>query len=294
MDGVALLGDRLEDRLEDRLAGKTSDSTEGAAQDTSGGPRRLSPSGAATFRQCARRWRFRYLDGRDDPPTAPALIGSFVHRVLEELLAQSPSHRTEDKARVLARSVWPDTASDDAFVALDLDERRQRAFRWRAWQAIQGYFAVEDPASVDVVEREQRLECEVGGVPFVGVVDRTERAADGLVVTDYKTGRRPSARFCEERLDQVLLYAAALGCTGERPRRARLLYLGAGSLDVEAEPERVAGAVGTFARTWDDIGRARRDEDFAPRPGPLCGWCPFVSECPEGRLEIERRLGPAA
>ena len=25
------------------------------------------------------------------------------------------------------------------------------------------------------------------------------------------------------------------------------------------------------------------------RPGVLCGWCPFVSECPEGLAELARR-----
>jgi len=291
MDGLVLLEDPAVDEAADGTVDETMDET---MDETIVGPRRLSPSGAATFRQCARRWRFRYLEGRDDPPTAPALIGSFVHRILEELLAEPPAGRTEERARLLARAVWPDTATDASFVALELDERRQRSFRWRAWRSIEGYFRVEDPATVDVVDREQRLECEIGGVPFVGIVDRTERAADGLVVTDYKTGRRPSARYCDERLEQVLLYAAALGSTGEHPRRARLLYLGAGALDVEADPERVAGAVGSFTRTWEDIAAARRDDDFGPRPGPLCGWCPFLADCPEGRREVERRLGPAA
>jgi putative RecB family exonuclease len=258
------------------------------------GPVTLSPSGASTFRQCPRRWRYRYVEGRDDPPGEPALRGSFVHRVLEELMALLPPRRTLEQARLLARSVWPETAGDPDFVALSLDEAAERGFRWRAWRSVEGYFAVEDPSSVDVVERERRVTCDVAGVPFVGIVDRTELTADGLVVTDYKTGRRPTERFCGERLDQVLLYAAALRSLGEQPRRARLLYLGSGPVEVEADGARLSGATEGFAQTWHDIGRARRRDEFPARPGPLCAWCPFVGECAEGMAEVERRLGPAA
>jgi putative RecB family exonuclease len=258
------------------------------------GPPRLSPSGASTFRQCPRRWRLRYLVRLPDPPGEAALVGTFVHRILEELLAAEPDERSVDGARDIARRLWPEVEADPHFGSLELDPDGQRAFRWRAWRCVEGYFAVEDPTTVRVAQREQRLETEVEGVPFVGVVDRTEHTSSGLTVTDYKTGRKPPARFADERLDQVLLYAAALDSVGERPAVARLLYLGAGDLAVDADDRRVGAAAAEFAATWSAIGEARDGGDFPPRPGPLCGWCPYRAECPEGRLEVERRLGPAA
>ena len=257
-------------------------------------PRRLSPSGAATFRQCPRRWRFRYLEGRPDPPGVPALVGSFVHRILELLLAEPAVQRTIDRSRFLARSLWPEVAADDDFAGLRLDDRAERGFRWRAWRAVEGYFAVEDPAQIDVARREQRLETEVGGVPFIGVVDRTEHTAEGLVVTDYKTGRKPSARFAADRLEQVLLYSAALDAADQPVRRARLLYLGAGPVEVETTAAAVGPAVDRLRSTWDAIEDARTSDAFPPKPGPLCPWCPYQTDCPEGRVEVERRLGPAA
>lgn len=273
---------------------EVADVVDPAGDDVHDGPPRLSPSGASTFRQCPRRWRMRYLDRLPDPPGEPALVGSFVHRILEELMARPPADRSLDRARRIARELWPEVEADPHYTDLGLDDDRQRAFRWRAWRSVEGYFTVEDPTTVDVAEREQRLETTIDGVPFIGVVDRTERAAGGLTVTDYKTGRKPSARFADERLAQVLLYAAALETVGERPAVARLLYLGAGDLTVAADDERVGGATADFAETWAAIGDARDSGDFPARPGPLCGWCPYQDDCPEGRLEVERRLGPAA
>ena len=73
-------------------------------------PRSLSPSGASTFRQCARRWKFRYVDKLPDPPGEPALRGTFVHHVLEELLAVAPAQRTLERARAICRDLWPQLA----------------------------------------------------------------------------------------------------------------------------------------------------------------------------------------
>ena len=62
-------------------------------------------------------------------------------------------------------------------------------------------------------------------MPFRGIVDRLDEEGDGLVVTDYKSGKAPSARFRRGRLDQVLLYAAAVEqATGEKLNELTELY----------------------------------------------------------------------
>lgn len=253
-------------------------------------PRALSPSGASTFEQCPRRWRFRYVDRLPEPPGEAALVGTFAHRVLELLLAEPPEGRTVERARELARQVWPDTERHPDYRALRLDASGARAFRWKGWVAIEGLWRVEDPATVTVRATERRVRAELGGVPFLGIVDRLDECADGLVVTDYKSGRPPARRFAADKLGQVLLYAAAVGAVeGVVPVRARLVYLGAEIIEVEASAEAVAEQVDQLQRTWDALVTALADDAFEPRPGPLCGWCPHVERCPEGRAEVARR-----
>ena len=77
--------------------------------------------------------------------------------------------------------------------------------------------------------------------------------------------------------------------TGEQPVRARLLYLGQKIVDVTVTESELAAAVGSLAGTWAAIGEACATDTFEPRTGPLCGWCPFASRCPEGTAAIERR-----
>ena len=256
--------------------------------------RHLSPSSASTFRQCARRWKHRYLDKLPDPKGIPALVGTFVHRVLEELMVLEPRERTLDEARRLARQLWPEVADDEDFQALLLDDASQRGVRWHAWRLIETYFSMEDPTEVAVAEREQRLEVVLSGVPFVGVVDRTEHTETGLRVTDYKTGKAPRARYLDDKLSQVWLYAAALEAVDQRVNEVRLMYLTGSSIDRALDTEAMHAAVDQHAATWSSIATAIESDDFPTRVGPLCGWCPYAATCPEGRMEAERRYGPAA
>ena len=253
-------------------------------------PQRLSPSGAATFEQCPRRWRFRYVDRLPDPPGPDALVGTFAHRVLEHLMQRHPSRRTKDDARRIARSVWPEMSEDDDYRDLELDDQQALNFRWQAWKAIEGLWDLEDPEGVDVQATEQHLSVTLGDVPFQGIVDRVEAAPDGLVISDYKSGRAPSARYAPARLHQVLLYAAAVAAaTGEQPARAQLLYLGQKVVAIAATSVETEDAVEQLKSTWDAIADACEVDDFAAQPGPLCGYCPYAELCPEGQAENRQR-----
>ena len=104
-------------------------------------PRSFSPSSAGVWKQCPRRWRYRYVERLPDPPGIPALIGTFAHRVLELLCDEPAADRTVDRARELAGQAWPETVINPDFVALGLDDRQVHDFRWKAWTAIEGLWA---------------------------------------------------------------------------------------------------------------------------------------------------------
>ncbi len=250
----------------------------------------LSPSSAGMYQQCARKWKFRYLDRLPDPPGPAALTGTFAHRALELLLQEPADNRTEARAKELARVAWPETAEDADYQALELDDKAARHFRWQGWTAIKGLWKLENPALVDVVATEQRVDTMIGEVPFRGIVDRLDNEPDGQIVADYKSGRAPSPRYREGRLAQVLLYAAAIAAeTGVVPVRARLLYLGQRIIETPVTDEAVGAAVETLTATWNNVQSDCARNEFEPTTGPLCAWCPFASQCPEGMAEVTKR-----
>lgn len=258
--------------------------------DQSNLPKYLSPSSAGMFQQCPRKWKHRYIDKLPDPPGEPALAGTFAHRVLELLLQEPPEERNPDRAKELAREVWPEIAADDDFRALELTKDQERAFRWRSWLAIEGLWHIEDPTAVTVEATEQDVRVVISGVPFRGIIDRVDVESDGLVIADYKSGRAPSQRFEADKLDQVLLYAAALtALSGLKPVRARLLYLSQRTVEVDVTDEKLAEVIASLQQTWSSLQRSCTSGEFDTSTGPLCAWCPFVAQCPEGQAEVEKR-----
>jgi putative RecB family exonuclease len=253
-------------------------------------PPYLSPSSASSFDGCPRRWKFKYVDRRREPSGQAAIVGSFAHEVLEHLCALPPAERTLDQAKELSRRFWPNVEAEEDFLALELDRDEARGFRWQAWLAIAGLWTLEDPAEIDVVATEQKVTADLDGVPFLGIVDRVDRIGGKIVVSDYKSGTLPGARWRDDKMQQVLLYAAAIeAAEGEQPERARLLYLGQRILDIVVTDQRVRTATGQLAETWSDIQTACSTTEFEAKPGVLCGWCPFAAECPEGHAELTRR-----
>lgn len=253
-------------------------------------PPYLSPSSAAAFEGCPRRWQFKYVERLPEPSGQAALVGSFAHRVLELLCELPAVDRTTDRAKALAREAWPEFELDEDYQSLELDDEGSRAFRWQSWLAIAGLWDLEDPAAIEVVSTEQKVHTDLGPVPFVGIVDRVDRVDGKLVVSDYKSGALPGSRWRSDKIQQVMLYAAALHRdSGELPDRARLLYLGQRILDVRVTERRIEEAIGDLAGIWARIGSACEGDAFEPRPTVLCGWCPFVDRCPEGRKDLARR-----
>ena len=253
-------------------------------------PKYLSPSSASAYRECARRWKFRYVDRLPDPPGEAAVTGTFAHMVLEKLMQEPAEDRTLDRAKELARELWPNMENHRDYQGLELDEKDGRSFRWNGWKAIEGLWDLEDPQKVTVAATEQDVRVEINGVPFRGIIDRVDETEDGLVVTDYKSGKAPSERFSSNYTTQMLLYASALTeLQGHKPAKAQLLYLGQKVVEVDITDENIAEAVDELRTTWLDIMENCISQEFEASTGPLCGWCPFVAECPEGTAEVLHR-----
>ncbi len=262
-------------------------------------PKRLSHSSADTFRTCPRRWRFRYVDRLVEPPSEELAVGSFVHLVLEHLMAAAPANRTLDAARQIATQQWRAFETSSDFVGLELTSEQTAQFKWRAWSHVEGFFRQTNPVDIDVVAREERLETTVADVPFVGVIDLVTQTDDGIRITDYKTGRTPSPRWAEGKLSQVWLYAAAYEAQTLRSvGSVRLQYLpnpqapsrypGA-VIERPLDAEAVDAAASQHSETYSQIGNAVVANEFAPTPNSLCGWCAFHAHCPEGTEHIKAR-----
>jgi putative RecB family exonuclease len=253
-------------------------------------PRHLSPSSSNLYQQCPRKWKHRYIDRLPDPSGEPALVGTFAHLVLEHLLQLPAGQRSKDAAKKLARKHLGEIEQEPDYAALNLSDDQAKAFRWKAWEAIAGLWALENPDETEIHATEHEVQVDIKGVPFRGIVDRIDIVDGSLVISDYKSGKAPADRFRHRPLKQVLLYAAAIeASTGQRPSGARLLYLGQRTLAVDVTPQNLGESVDELETTWASLTDDCESGAFEASTGPLCAWCPFLAACDEGQREVIER-----
>ncbi len=262
----------------------------------------LSPSGVDALRRCPRRWFLERRAGAAGPATEAAAVGTLVHDLARRA---SQGEIAPEQLRDAFEEAWGAVSAGPAWRQ---ETRRERVWSmleaWRAWDA-------ERPAGA-LVGVEVPFHCELAvGLPdgrtdrveLHGIVDRLESLDGRLVVVDYKTGRRATAREVET-LGQLGVYQLAvragafdevIGEARHRPGAALAVYLDAGegtpraatlgqpSLDDVPVPDGLdIGA----ARDWATAAVAEavrivRDEDFDARRGSHCRGCPFDGDCPQ-------------
>jgi putative RecB family exonuclease len=247
----------------------------------------LSPSRASDFMTCPLLYRYRTIDRLPEEPSADALRGTLVHKVLEDLFDLPSQTRTPDRARDLLVPTWDALlAAEPGLAELFTDEGRDVA-EWltSCRSVLDRYFTLEDPRRLEPAERELYVEALLDSRLLLrGFVDRLDIAADGAIrVVDYKSGRSPSEMFEAKALFQMKFYALVIWRTrGVVPAMLQLVYLGNGEMlrYVPDESDLLATERKVEA-IWRAILRAQETGDWRPHKSRLCDWCSYQSVCPE-------------
>lgn len=260
-------------------------------------PQSLSPSRVDSFLSCPMAFRFASIEHLPEPPSVHTTKGSLVHRVLELLFTHPNGNRTISTAQGSFEQAMHEYSVHPDYTLLGLDEAQQQAFRSDSWALVEAYFDMEDPTTVRDIGLELRLEARVDTLALRGIIDRLELDAEGrLVVTDYKTGRSPGAKYEQSRLAGVHFYSfLCQEVLGERPAAIRLMYLRSGEV-ITATPtaQTVKFLTTRTTAVWKAVEKACQTGDFRPKQGPLCNSCSFRDWCPAfgGRPELAAAEAP--
>jgi len=247
-------------------------------------PEYMSPSSIGTFNQCPMRYKFAKLDRISEPSTEAQILGSFVHEILEELFKLDAKDRNESSARQIGKGLWNHSWSQE-FANLPDQVSTENEFRWKAWWCVENYFALEDPTSFDAVGIEQKVNGDIDGVPIFGIIDRWTLEDGKMVISDYKTGKKPKPRYEWEKQMQIMIYSILLEqMTEYEVKEAELIYLKFPSKAVYKPTEKVISNVkANIVQTWDELVTSCSTGVFETRTGPLCNWCSFKGMCPAWR-----------
>jgi len=242
----------------------------------------LSPSSLATFEQCPLKFKYNKIDQIPDKSGIEAVMGNFVHDVLEELYKLEPVKRTKDSARNLARDVFYNKYSDLAMSLLH-QESAVKKFRWQAWFCIDNLWKVEDPTQINPIGLESELNHNLGGVMLKGFIDRyTQDDLNSIVISDYKTGKTPKAQWVSDKFEQLRIYAAIMQDVQLFPiSKLELIYLKDGvKFSEEVTQESLSTTVSRIVRIKASIDEKCESNSFEPIKSKLCDWCSYKNICP--------------
>jgi len=275
-----------------RRGGSTPDfvgrsTTEPVASCTSSLPSALSPTSATDFMRCPRLFYEKQVS-KSIPfvGTKATTKGKLAHTALERIFDLSPADRTERATTGLVRKAWAETRTDaESVVVAALPNQEIEALLRETEGVVRNWFNLANPRSFEPLERELRVEADLGGAPMRGVIDRVDDLGGGRVaIVDYKTGKQPQAKFKKETLLPIRIYAAALSTRpGVTVSKVRLLYISPAHQGIIEEPvttRSIAETKRQFASVWADVKTAARTGRFESRTSPLCDYCDAQPRCP--------------
>ena len=246
-------------------------------------PTYVSPSSISTFQQCPLRYRYSRIDRIPEPETEAQGVGSLAHEVLELLFDEPAENRTLARARQILLERW-DAEWSERSGALGLSDYDRHMFRWKVWNCVENYFALEDPSTITLDGTEQRLEATISGVPVLGILDRWNRDKNGdVVISDYKTGKVSRKPYDAEKKLQLMVYADLHEhINGGEVKTAELIYLkGKGTrVRYSFSPEERDSTRQVLVDTWQQIQSSCESGIFEARKTRLCDWCSFKGMCP--------------
>ncbi len=209
------------------------------------------------------QFRFVSIEKLPEPPQIHLVKGNFVHKVLELLLAHDSEMRTPEAALEAFEVTKTQYESSVRFIALGLSDDARDAFFKDSRDILNGYYRMENPRNTKVIGLELKLEADFGKFVLGGIIDRLEYDEnDQLVISDYKTGKTPSAKFGANKMDNMHLYASlCLRVRGELPKKLRLMYLKSSTpIEVEVTTQSnikcEAAAIKTFDQITESCSRA--------------------------------------
>lgn len=256
----------------------------------------LSPSRAADFKTCPQLFKFRAVDRLPEPVTVHQARGTTAHLALQRLFDAPLGERTPELLYDLFRGAWSDLRGADDYAGLFASLEEERRWGLESLTLLANYFSVEDPRTLEPIDRELDMLEDLGGVTIRGILDRIDRLPDGrLVITDYKTGKAPPQEYALPAFFALKLYALLIRRRlGETPAEVRLMYLNGPTVyRLAIDDGHLDGMERQVRALWTAIDRALATGHFPARPGRLCDWCSFQDVCPAWQAEeaSERRAG---
>ncbi|HVZ80091.1 MAG TPA: PD-(D/E)XK nuclease family protein [bacterium] len=263
-----------------------------------------------TFFTCPSQFEHRYIKRTPSPvPEGIELfLGSRFHETMEHLYGLIPERvPTVNELLNFFQKHWQNhlvEAQDtqkrkgfDAPLRIVNEGQSIEDYFQKGQLFVENYYHNYQPFDQDVTEG---IEMKVifnldpkGQYKMQGYIDRVAREPDGTyVIHDYKTSSRKMSAEDVKFEDQLALYQAGLLQNpkfGPKAKFRQVWHFVAFEKDQvvdERGPEAIAKLQERYIGKIKTIESAR---SFPTKTSALCGWCEFLSLCPDGQQAVANR-----
>lgn len=242
---------------------------------------RLSVSKCKTFNQCKKQYEFNYILHFPQKDRDYLITGKFCHLVLEWF------HQQYIEGCLLPYNV---TMMDAFKVGLaEFKEKMTPAMKEECWGMIDQYLKLisnnkKNGHNFNVLGVEKRFELKIDqNIILNGAIDKIEIDGDNVLhVADYKTTK--NKKYLQNDWFQLLTYAYVLSLENPTLTKIRGSYIllrhNFEAITKEFDIKEIQSVADKFQQYAEQI---RNEKDFEPNPTTLCGWCPYLEHCPEGK-----------
>lgn len=252
---------------------------------------------------CLRYFKALHLDKVKVPKNQPALMGGFVHSMIETFLVgmvAQPAREATAQSRIgwmrdVVTGGWSRRGeSDFATLELQFYEEIEETLLDFAGKTTLGphYFGAETRIAVDENWRPTDW-YDTKKVFFRGIMDRLDVTESGIVtITDYKNSWRADSQEEVERGPEARSYAAIIRAVLPEAMviRVRIHFVRVGVVrEVELSPDVIETSRERIVAESNRLEAAKERKAWPATPGALCEFCPVFDTCPARSQALPNR-----
>ncbi|NOZ75026.1 MAG: PD-(D/E)XK nuclease family protein [FCB group bacterium] len=250
----------------------------------------FSHSRLQSYKKCPAQFYIRYIEGVRKPDEGiEAFLGKRIHETLEHLYSRQLATEFPPSLDTVLASfsdLWK--SNWHSRIAIVNRFMGVRDYFRLGESMLARFYRIHFPFDQPVIATEERLEFSLddsGNYLMVGILDRVDRLnGKGIVIHDYKTGKRALTQQAADKDEQLALYQLGWELTREPAESFQLVWH-------FLQP----GFVVHSTRTSDELTRLKKKiicnidqirdhvegkKPFMPHETKLCYWCYYWEECP--------------
>ena len=219
----------------------------------------LSKSQMNTYLQCPYKWKLQYIDHRKTKGSPAMWRGIKIHSNIEKFY---------NNIEIKDKKIIPKKELGELGKFVNFQERQIQSCTNEKGELNLKYF--------NPIAQELKLANEkIGLRGFIDAVYRHPKD-DGVIIIDWKTGKYRPQNFSSYRFE-LAVYAELYRLeTGVTPKYWGIYFVDADKLFFE---EVKSISIKAMYKKVQKVRDGIESEDYHCKPGILCRWCDFNSEC---------------